>query len=71
VTAANLNAVVAQTLPELRPHRARLAAPQGATQAEIRFLVPPQRNAVVDSVSLEATADPIANGDSFRMRMAC
>jgi hypothetical protein len=59
----NVPATVARQLPELLFHRARLQAPPGATQAEIRFLVPPGFNAAVDSVSFQATADPIANSD--------
>jgi len=61
--AVNVNAAVARRLPELLFHRARLQAPEGATQAEIRFLAPPEHNAVVDSVSLQATSDTITNGD--------
>ncbi|MCA9936389.1 MAG: glycosyltransferase, partial [Anaerolineales bacterium] len=59
----NVRAAVARELPELLFHRARLQAPPGATQAEIRFLVPPQHIAVVDTVSLQATSDTLANGD--------
>ena len=57
------NTAVFQTLRELRLHRVRLAAPAGAAQAEIRFLVPPRQMAIVDTVSFKATADPSANGD--------
>ncbi len=66
--AVNLSQAVRQRLPELHFHRARLQAPPGATQAEIRFLVPPAYNAVVDSVSFQATQDAVANGDLLQVR---
>lgn len=50
-------------LPELALHRRRLEAPPGTTQAEIRFIVPPEENAVVDTVSFMATGEAVANGD--------
>ena len=50
-------------LPELYLHRERLQAPDGATQAEIRFLVPPEKLALVDMVSLQATREAVNNSD--------
>ena len=47
----------------LKLHRARLEAPAGAEQAEIRFLVPPSKNAIIDTVSFQASNDPVANAD--------
>lgn len=49
--------------PDLLFHRARLEAPSGATQAEIRFLIPPEKNAIIDTVSFEATMNLVANSD--------
>jgi YVTN family beta-propeller protein len=54
---------VASALPELRLHRARWQAPAGATQAEIRFIIPAEQNAIADTVSFQATAEAVANGD--------
>ncbi len=68
IRAVNLSKSVRQRLPELHFHRARLQAPPGANQAEIRFLVPPLYNATVDSVSLQATQDAVANGDLLQVR---
>ncbi len=47
--------------PDLQFHQARLTAPAGATQAEIRFLVPPKSNAAIDTVSFQATTDALTN----------
>ncbi len=63
VRSTDLQAAVTQRLPELLFHRARLQAPPGATQAEIRFLAPAEHNVAVDTVSFQATSDPVANGD--------
>lgn len=49
--------------PDLLLHRVRLVAPAGATQAEIRFITPPGKNAIVDAVSFQATAETTVNGD--------
>ncbi len=48
---------------ELVLHRARLDAPAEATQAEIRFSVPADVLAVIDTVSFKATLETIANSD--------
>ncbi len=47
----------------LQLHRARVTAPAGAEQAEIRFSVPEGVIAFIDNVSLMSTAETIANGD--------
>jgi len=54
---------VKKEFPELSMHRLRLEAPPGAEQAEIRFLVPPEKVAVIDTVSFLASGDSLANGD--------
>lgn len=54
---------VMAALPELAFHRVRLQAPPATAQAEIRFLVPPQTNAIVDEVSFAAARSAVANGD--------
>jgi YVTN family beta-propeller protein len=54
---------VATPSPVLEFHRARLQAPAGATQAEVRFHVPAGIVAGIDRVSLAATAEAVANGD--------
>jgi len=46
-----------------RLHRARLRAPTEAAQAEVRFIVPAGNAAIIDRVSLAATAEMVANGD--------
>jgi YVTN family beta-propeller protein len=52
-----------QNITELQLHRARLQAPAGTTQAEIRFMVPTEKRAIIDSVSFQATAETVSNGD--------
>lgn len=47
----------------LRRHHAHLEAPAGATQAEIRFLVPAGHNALIDSVSFQGSLEQITNDD--------
>ncbi len=59
VSAAALSA----TTPALAFHRARLTAPAGADQAEVRFIVPAGGLAFIDSVSLMGTDETVANGD--------
>ncbi|MGH9854514.1 MAG: helix-hairpin-helix domain-containing protein, partial [Blastocatellia bacterium] len=49
--------------PDLALHRARLAAPAGADQAEVRFTVPAGGLACIDSVSLMGTDETVINGD--------
>ncbi len=49
--------------PQMLFHRARLMAPTGASQAEVRFSVPPGTQARIDLVSLKATAEAVANPD--------
>ena len=49
--------------PDLQLHRARLAAPAGAVQAEIRFLVPPKVTAAVDAVTFQVTTNTLNNQD--------
>jgi len=53
-----------------RLHRAYLDAPSGATQAELRFIVPPrlvtatdENGILIDDVSLIASADMVRQGD--------
>ncbi len=48
---------------ELTRHRAKFEAPEGATQAEIRFRVPAGEVAIVDQVSFRATLEGVANDD--------
>jgi DNA-binding beta-propeller fold protein YncE len=49
--------------PGLALHRARLAAPAGADQAEVRFIAPAGALAIIDSVSLMGTDETVINGD--------
>jgi hypothetical protein len=49
-------------LPLIR-HRLRVRAPAGATQAEVRFLVPSGMRAHVTGVSLRATDEALSNPD--------
>jgi YVTN family beta-propeller protein len=49
--------------PFLKPHRARLLAPAGAEQAEVRFSTPAGVQAAIDLVSLIATTEAVANAD--------
>ncbi len=49
-------------LPELRPHHATLEAPEGATQAEIRFTAPAGVAAILDRASF-MPAPALANGN--------
>ncbi|VAW30252.1 hypothetical protein MNBD_CHLOROFLEXI01-3940 [hydrothermal vent metagenome] len=44
-------------------HRIRLIAPAGANQVEIRFLIPPETLAIVDTVSFQATQEAVENSD--------
>jgi len=55
------------TWPELLLHRVRLEAPAGATQAEIRFISPPGKNMLIDTVSFLATAETTVNGDLLQV----
>ena len=55
------------TWPELLLHRVRLEAPAGATQAEIRFISPPGKNMLIDTVSFLATAEATINGDLLQV----
>lgn len=55
------------TWPELLLHRVRLEAPAGATQAEIRFITPPGKNALIDTVSFLATAETTINSDLLQV----
>ena len=48
---------------ELKLHRARLEAPSGSVQAEIRFQVPANGLAVIDEVSFNGTLEAVSNGD--------
>jgi hypothetical protein len=77
--AARIDAVEVFQLPDLedrRPsrdellafearllHRLEVEAPAGATQAEVRFLVPPGTQALFAAVSLVATEELVANPD--------
>ena len=58
----NPGAAVA-TASDLALHRARLAAPAGADQAEVRFIAPAGGLAHIDSVSLMGTDERVINGD--------
>ncbi|HEV2706726.1 MAG TPA: helix-hairpin-helix domain-containing protein [Pyrinomonadaceae bacterium] len=49
--------------PPLALHRRRLSAPAGATQAEVRFNVPPGIVALVGSISLMGTIETLQNTD--------
>ncbi len=49
--------------PEIVLHRARLTSPEGATQAEIRFVTSPNSIAIVDKVSFVATREVVTNSD--------
>jgi YVTN family beta-propeller protein len=49
--------------PVLALHRARLSAPAGADQAEVRFIAPAGALALIDSVSLMGTDETVINGD--------
>jgi hypothetical protein len=55
-------------LSPLELHRVRLQAPVKATQAEVRFLVPARNAAIVERVSLVATAEAVANSDLRQMQ---
>jgi len=47
----------------LQLHRVRMTSPPGATQAEVRYTVPPNGEAAVDQVSLIATSEVALNSD--------
>jgi len=49
--------------PSLKPHRARMMAPAGAEQAEVRFSTPISVQTGIDLVSLIATTEAVANAD--------
>ncbi len=49
--------------PTLQLHRVRVAAPEGAEQAEIRFTVVTRGLAAIDQVSLVATTEMLSNSD--------
>jgi hypothetical protein len=54
----------AEQIPiEIALHRRRLIAPEGATQAEIRFITPAGIVAAIDNVSLLGTRELILNND--------
>jgi hypothetical protein len=60
-------AAAAVVIPQLSLHRKRLPAPKGATQAEIRFVVPGDVGAAIDNVSFAATTEAVVNAD-FSLR---
>ena len=62
-----IDPITSDDWPDLRLHRTRLVAPAGATQAEIRFITPLGKNAIIDSVSLSATAETTVNGDMLEL----
>ena len=62
-----INPAAPDTWPELLLHRARLEAPAGATQAELRFIAPPGKNALIDTVSFLATGETTVNGDLLQV----
>ncbi len=49
--------------PFLKPHGARMMAPAGAEQAEVRFSTPEGVQAAIDLASLIATTEAVANAD--------
>jgi len=51
------------TAPLLQLHRVRVAAPEGAAQAEIRFTASTGAEAVIDRTSLIATSEALTNSD--------
>jgi DNA-binding beta-propeller fold protein YncE len=54
----------AEQIPiEIALHRRRLIAPEGATQAEIRFITPAGIVAAIDKVSLLGTREMVSNSD--------
>ncbi len=63
VPIAVVNAAAQRTASLLQLHRVRLLAPAEATQAEIRFNVPPGGMALLDRVSLRSTVESLANDD--------
>jgi YVTN family beta-propeller protein len=61
-----LSAIQKQAFDEKPPlvlHRRRLSAPAGATQAEVRFNVPPGIVALVGLISLAGTVEALQNAD--------
>lgn len=64
---AHVGDAVAQR-PPLVFHRQRLIVPEGADQAEVRFSVPAGVVAVIDMVSLIATAEVVSNADFKLLR---
>jgi len=56
-------ATASAATPGLALHRARLSAPAGADQAEVRFIAPAGALAFIDSVSLMGTDETVINGD--------
>ncbi len=63
---APLNSSLAENKRTFPPEEARLIAPHGATQAEIRFVQPPPGFLVLDEVSFTATLETLVNG-GFRL----
>lgn len=63
ITPIDERAAQAQGLPLLPLHRARFAAPEGATQAELRFRAPAGVAALVDGASFRGTAASVLNGE--------
>jgi DNA-binding beta-propeller fold protein YncE/predicted flap endonuclease-1-like 5' DNA nuclease len=61
-TTARASRIITESAP-LVPHRERLHAPAGATQAEIRFTMPLGAVGAVEAVSLVGTNEVVENAD--------
>lgn len=60
--AARASRIIAESAP-LALHREQLRAPAGATQAEVRFTIPPGVVGAVEAVSLVGTNEVLENAD--------